>query len=151
MARLNLLLLVLLALCALGLVTSQHKARKLFVELEKEQERARNLDVEFGQLQLEQSTWAMHGRIERIASRELRMRAPDPKRLQIVERPAFAGSQAPARAGTPDTVAPSPLAATNTPLAATGTPPAAAAAAPKDGGKEAGAAIASVVPAGAAR
>ena len=41
MVRLNLLLLALLTACALGLVTSQHKARKLFVELEQEQERAR--------------------------------------------------------------------------------------------------------------
>lgn len=141
MARLNLALLVLLALCALGLVTSQHKARKLFVELEKQQERARNLDVEYGQLQLEQSTWAMHGRIERIATRELRMRAPDPKRLQIVERPTFAGTQPPARAGTPGPVVPSPVAE----VARPGAPAA------KDASRDAGAALASAVPAGAAR
>ena len=84
MVRLNLLLLALLTACALGLVTSQHKARKLFVELEEEQERARGLEVEYGQLQLEASTWAMHARVERIASRALRMRAPDAKRIQIV-------------------------------------------------------------------
>ena len=86
MVRLNLLLLALLTACALGLVTSQHKARKLFVELEEEQERARALEVEYGQLQLEASTWAMHTRVERIASRALRMRAPDAKRIQIVPR-----------------------------------------------------------------
>jgi len=86
MVRLNLLLLALLTACALGLVTSQHKARKLFVELEEEQERARSLEVEYGQLQLEASTWAMHTRVERIASRALRMRAPDAKRIQVVPR-----------------------------------------------------------------
>ena len=90
MARMNLLLLALLTACALGLVTSQHKARKLFVELEQEQERARGLEVEYGQLQLEASTWAMHTRVERIASRALRMRAPDAKRIQIVPRTASA-------------------------------------------------------------
>lgn len=90
MVRLNLLLLALLTACALGLVTSQHKARKLFVELEEEQERARALEVEYGQLQLETSTWAMHTRVERIASRALRMRAPDAKRIQIVPRTASA-------------------------------------------------------------
>lgn len=88
MVRLNLLLLALLTACALGLVTSQHKARKLFVELEQEQEHARGLEVEYGQLQLEASTWAMHTRVERIASRALRMRAPDAKRIQIVPRAA---------------------------------------------------------------
>ena len=35
MAKLNLLLLLVLIVCALGLVTSQHKSRKLFTELEK--------------------------------------------------------------------------------------------------------------------
>lgn len=90
MVRLNLLLLALLTTCALGLVTSQHKARKLFVELEEEQERARGLEVEYGQLQLEASTWSMHTRVERIASHALRMRAPDAKRIQIVPRAASA-------------------------------------------------------------
>ena len=53
MVRLNLLLLVVLAACALGLVTSQHRARRFFGELEQEQERSRQLGVEYGQLQLE--------------------------------------------------------------------------------------------------
>jgi cell division protein FtsL len=88
MARLNLLLLALLTACALGLVTSQHKARKLFVELEQEQERARSLEVEYGQLQLEASTWSMHARVERVAIQALRMRTPDAKRIQIVPREA---------------------------------------------------------------
>jgi cell division protein FtsL len=82
--RLNLLLLVVLAACALGLVTSQHQARRLFGELEQEQERSRQLGVEYGQLQLEASTWAVHARVERIASRQLHMRVPEANRLQIV-------------------------------------------------------------------
>jgi cell division protein FtsL len=86
MTRLNLLLVVVLTACALGLVTSQHRARTLFSELEQEQERSRQLGVEYGQLQLEASTWGMHARVERIASRQLRMRAPDAKRLRIVRR-----------------------------------------------------------------
>lgn len=86
MVRLNLLLLALLTSCALGLVTSQHKARKLFVDLEQEQERARALEVEYGQLQLEASTWARHTRVERIAARVLHMGPPDAKRIQVVTR-----------------------------------------------------------------
>ena len=60
MTRINLVLLGVLIACALALVTSQHNARKLFTELEKEQEMAKQIDIEWGQLQLEQSTWAMH-------------------------------------------------------------------------------------------
>ncbi|HEY5291533.1 MAG TPA: cell division protein FtsL [Burkholderiales bacterium] len=84
MARINLLLLLVLTACALGLVTSQHQARKLFAELEREQEQAKQLDVEWGQLQLEQSTWAMHARVEKIARERLRMSLPDAKRTQVV-------------------------------------------------------------------
>jgi len=65
-------------------VTSQHKARKLYVDLQKEQEVARKLEVEWGQLQLEQSTWAMHARIEKIASGQLMMRVPAAGRIQVV-------------------------------------------------------------------
>jgi cell division protein FtsL len=84
-AKLNLLLLLVLVVCALGLVTSQHKSRKLFSELERERERGRALDVEYGQLQLESSTWGLHSRVERIASGRLGMRVPDPRRVRIVE------------------------------------------------------------------
>ena len=88
MAKLNLLLLAVLVACALGLVTSQHKARKLFSDLEREQGRARELDVEFGQLQLEASTWGLHSRVEKIATGALGMRAADPRRARIVTREA---------------------------------------------------------------
>ena len=91
MARINLILLLALTVCALGLVTSQHKARKLFAELEHEQERAKQLDVEWGQLQLEQSTWAMHARVEKIARERLRMSVPDAKRTQMVMPAAASG------------------------------------------------------------
>ncbi|HEY2966879.1 MAG TPA: cell division protein FtsL [Casimicrobiaceae bacterium] len=85
MVKLNLLLLAALVFCALSLVTSRHQARKLFVELEREQKLARTYDVEFGQLQLEQSTWAMPARIENIAREQLKMQLPRPGRIQVVD------------------------------------------------------------------
>jgi cell division protein FtsL len=85
-AKLNLLLLAVLVACALGLVTSQHKARKLFSELEREHNRARELDVQYGRLQLEASTWGLHSRVARIAASSLGLRPPDPRRLQVVAR-----------------------------------------------------------------
>ncbi|TMG90146.1 MAG: cell division protein FtsL [Betaproteobacteria bacterium] len=85
MVKLNLLLLAALVFCALSLVTSRHQARKLFAELEREQKLARTYDVEFGQLQLEQSTWAMPARIENIAREQLKMQLPRPGRIQVVD------------------------------------------------------------------
>jgi cell division protein FtsL len=87
-AKLNLLLLLVLVVCALGLVTSQHKARKLFSDLEREQARARELDIEYGRLQLEASTWGLHARVEKVAAGTLGMRTPDARRVRIVEREA---------------------------------------------------------------
>jgi cell division protein FtsL len=84
MTRLNLILFAILLASALGTITSQHKARKLYIELEQQKENARRYEVEWGQLQLEQSTWAMHSRIERIAAARLLMQVPDPSRIQMV-------------------------------------------------------------------
>lgn len=86
MIRINLVLLGVLIACALALVSSQHQARRLFTELEKEQELAKQIDIEWGQLQLEQSTWAMHARIEKIAAQTLRMRIPPAERVRLVAR-----------------------------------------------------------------
>ena len=80
----NLLLLAVLVVCALSLVTSRHQARKLFVELEREQAEARGYETEYGQLQLEQSTWAMPARVEKVAREQLRMQMPTPRRIEIV-------------------------------------------------------------------
>jgi len=82
--RVNALLLVLLVACALAVVTSQHQARKLFIDLEAEQAAAKRLEEEFTQLQLEQSTWATNKRIEAVASRSLGMRVPDPTTTVVV-------------------------------------------------------------------
>jgi cell division protein FtsL len=77
MLRLNKLVLLLLVLAsALGTVASQNKARKLYQSLEAEQDRARQLEVEYDQLQLELSTWATHARIEDIARKKLKMVVP---------------------------------------------------------------------------
>jgi len=83
-AKLNLLLLAVLVGCALGLVTSQHRARKLFTELERAQQRERDLEVEYGQLQLEASTWGLHARVEKVASGLLGMRVHDPRQVRVV-------------------------------------------------------------------
>lgn len=94
MSRVNLVLLAVLVACALATVTSTHQARKLFIELEQARTEQKRIDVEWGQLQLEQSTWAKHALIEGIAKRQLAMQTPDARRLQFVT-PAVAPAPPP--------------------------------------------------------
>lgn len=94
MTKVQLLLLVMVIACALGVVTSQHKARKLFVELQNEKDRAQQMEVEWGQLQLEQSTWAMPARVEKIATMKLQMQLPKSSQIQFI-RSSFDSSKPP--------------------------------------------------------
>lgn len=76
MVRLNLLLTVILVVCALAVVSARHQARKSFVALQAEQAQARSMDIEWGRLQLEISTWLMHNRVEEVARTRLMMAVP---------------------------------------------------------------------------
>ena len=84
MLRLNFLLLLLVIACALGVITSQHQARKRFNDIENEQAAARKIAEEWTQLQLEQSTWATHQRVSAIATSQLGMRLPDPATTTVL-------------------------------------------------------------------
>jgi cell division protein FtsL len=84
MTRANLALLLVLVACALSLVTSRHQARKLTTALARAEAQARAYEVEFGRLTLEQSTWAMPARVEKIG-RELRLQSPAGSRVVVVE------------------------------------------------------------------
>ena len=81
MVRFNIILLLAAVICALSVVTSQHKSRKLFPALEGEQDRATLLDVEYDQLQLELQTWATSPRIEKLAHEKLTMDTPAPAKV----------------------------------------------------------------------
>ena len=80
MTRINFILLLVLVCCALSVVTSQHQARKSFIELQTEKDREARLDQEWRELQIESQTLGTHKRIEQKASRELGMIVPDPKK-----------------------------------------------------------------------
>jgi cell division protein FtsL len=70
---------------ALGVVNGKQQARNRFNELQKLTTQRDDLDIEWGQLQLEQSTWATHGRVERVAHDELGMVTPSATDLRIVQ------------------------------------------------------------------
>lgn len=81
---LPLLLLTVIA-SAIGVVYSKHQSRKLFVALQRLELDRDAMNIEWGQLQLEQSTWATHGRIEELARTKLKMTMPDPSAVVIVQ------------------------------------------------------------------
>ena len=69
---------------AAGAIYSKHRARELFVTLERLNNQRDNLEVEWGQLQLEQSAWSTHAFVERVASTKLKMATPPPKNIELV-------------------------------------------------------------------
>lgn len=69
---------------SLGVVYSKHESRKLFVELDTLKKERDEMNVEWGRLQLEQSTLATHSRIERTAKKRLGMVTPEYKEILIV-------------------------------------------------------------------
>lgn len=69
---------------ALAVVYAKYQSRTLFVELQSLNRARDAMDVEWGQLQLEQSTWTDHGRIEGVARSRLGMLLPEPNQIVVV-------------------------------------------------------------------
>ncbi len=113
MRRLNIVLIAILAACAIALITSQHNARRLFIELERTQTQSRSLEVDWNQLRVQQTSLATAALIDAKARRDLGMesvsadrtlhllRDPETRALQIGALPAVLvrkpGTQQPPR------------------------------------------------------
>lgn len=85
-----LLVFVFAAVCvmsAIALVYTKHESRKLFVELEQLTDERDELNIEWGQLQIEQSTWATHARIEQVATDDLQLTRPEITEIFVIEQP----------------------------------------------------------------
>jgi len=78
------LLWVAVLVSAAGAVYCEHRARELFIALESLNARRDNLQIEWGQLQLEQSAWSSHAFVERVASTRLHMATPPARDIEIV-------------------------------------------------------------------
>jgi cell division protein FtsL len=76
----------LLLATALAVVWSKHETRSLFIELQGLNKQRDALDIEWGQLKIEQSAWATHGRVEQTARADLKMVIPKPDEVQLVQR-----------------------------------------------------------------
>ena len=71
----------------IAVVYTKHESRKLFVELEQLTHERDELNIEWGQLQIEQSTWAQHARIEQVAAEDLALVRPEATEIFVIERP----------------------------------------------------------------
>jgi cell division protein FtsL len=71
---------------AMALIKTKHESRKLFVELESLTDERDQLNIEWGQLQIEQSTWATHARIEQVATDDLSLVRPESTEIYVIER-----------------------------------------------------------------
>ena len=67
-----------------GAVYCKFRARQLFIELERLSAQRDDLDIQWGQLQLEQSAWSTHAFVESVAGKKLHMSMPVPKDIVIV-------------------------------------------------------------------
>ena len=82
--KLNFLLTAVLVTCALSLVKAQYQARNLFTALGKLESQAHQLDIDYAQLRIDQSTLGKNARIEQIARTELNMAPLTPARTQYL-------------------------------------------------------------------
>ncbi len=71
---------------AIGVIYAKHEGRKQFVQLQALERERDQMNVEWGQLQLEQGTWATHSRVERVARKRLGMEMPDAKSVVIIRQ-----------------------------------------------------------------
>jgi len=73
-------------LSAISVIFGAYEYRQLFHEHQKLIQQRDDLQVEWGQLLLEQSAWAANNRVEDQARKKLEMLVPDPQQIEIVRR-----------------------------------------------------------------
>ncbi|MGE4659123.1 MAG: cell division protein FtsL [Gammaproteobacteria bacterium] len=79
-----LLLAVAVVISSIWVITAKHQSRQLFVELEALNREHDRLQVDWGRLQIEQSTWGTHSRIESLARQHLDLDLPRNEQVVIV-------------------------------------------------------------------
>ena len=82
--KVNVFLTTLLVGCALSVVNARYQARHLLIELERLNQHSRQLEIDWAQLQLDQSTLGKNERIEQIARNSLNMSPLTPARTQYL-------------------------------------------------------------------
>jgi cell division protein FtsL len=84
MSRLNMLLFGSAVVLAILVVHEQNRARRLFMDLQKEKDTAEQLAIEWNQLQIEQGMLSANKRIEEGAVKGLQMQLPPPGKVKLI-------------------------------------------------------------------
>lgn len=82
----NALLLPLLLCLAFANIHSTHTCRALYAKLQVLESQQWYLQEDYGRLVLEQSTWASHHRVEKVARGDLGMQAPELAQFKVVRQ-----------------------------------------------------------------
>jgi len=77
---------ILVVLSAVSVVYSTYQTRKLVAEFQQLQNLRNDMEVEWGQLLLEQSAWGSFNRVEKLASKRLKMIVPEPNEIVMVSQ-----------------------------------------------------------------
>jgi cell division protein FtsL len=94
MGRLSMLLAAVLMSCAISLVTSRYQARQLFIDFDRSQAQARDLDNDWRRLQLDRAELARNARVDRAAREDLKMIPIVPDRtIYLNQAPTAGGAQ----------------------------------------------------------
>jgi cell division protein FtsL len=72
---------------AVWIVAVEHRSRQLFIEAEALNRQLEQLQIDWGRLQIEQSTYATHSRIETLARQRLQLTEPSDEQLVVVVEP----------------------------------------------------------------
>ena len=83
---LNVGVLALVLTSAFAVIHSTHSCRELYTRLQILESRQWHLQEDYGRLLLEESTWASHRRVEKVAREELGMAEPDLASYRVVRR-----------------------------------------------------------------
>ena len=78
------LLVVAVVACSLWVVELRHRNRLLFVELQKATQERDRLNIEWGQMLLEQGAWSEQRRVEETARVRLGLSQPAPEQIVVV-------------------------------------------------------------------
>ena len=77
---------LLVMISAIANVYAKHESRKSFTDLQVLTSERDRLEVEWGKLQIEQSTWSTYARVEQLARKQMHMRIPDPGQTMLLSR-----------------------------------------------------------------
>ena len=86
MLTVNAILLLLVLASAFATIYSTHACRALYTQLQVLESSQWYLQEDYGRLLIEQSTWASHYRVEKVARGELGMVAPDLARYKVLPK-----------------------------------------------------------------